>query len=64
MPPREAYRQGRQLLATFRFDRSSRVGAEHVQFVITACMPRRLAGKVIVRFHLRSIADPEPDRLI
>ena len=35
----------------FRFDRSSGVGAEHVQFVVSPRVPRRLAGKVIVGFH-------------
>jgi hypothetical protein len=60
MPPREAYRQSRQSVATFRFDGAAGVGAEHIQFVITACMPCRLTGQVIVLVHLRSIVESEP----
>ena len=51
MPPREAYRQRWQLLAPFRFESASGVSAEHVQFVISSRVPRRLVGKLL-RFGL------------
>jgi hypothetical protein len=64
MPPREAYRQTRQLLATFRFDCVPCVGAEHVQLVISPCVPCRLAREMLVLFHLRSISGLVQDWLI
>ena len=56
MPPREAYRQRWQPIASLGFDGAPRVSAEHVQLVILPCVPRRLAGKVIVGFHRRSVS--------